>query len=195
MAPDDPLTLFLEWFAEAEQAEPDLPEAAHLATATAAGRPSGRIVLARPGEGGGFEFHTNRRSRKGRELAENAFAALVWHWKSLGRQVRVEGAVALLSDELSDAYWDARTKGSQISAMLSDQSEPIGSREELEQRHRELESRFGYFPVSRPPHWGGYRLTPDRYEFWTHRDDRLHDRLEFSREHEGRPWQSTLLQP
>lgn len=195
MAQDDPLTLFLEWFAEAERSEPDLPEAAHLATATAAGRPSGRVVLVRPGEDEGFEFHTNRRSRKGRELAENPFAALLWHWKSLGRQVRVEGTVAPLSDEASDAYWDARAKGSQISALLSDQSEPIGSREELEQRHRELQSRFGYFPIPRPSHWGGYRLTPDRYEFWTHRDDRLHDRLVFTREGEGGPWQSMLLQP
>lgn len=195
MAQDAPLTLFLEWFAEAERSEPELPDAAHLATATAAGRPSGRIVLARPSEGGGFEFHTNRRSRKGRELAENPFAALVWHWKSLGRQVRVEGAVAALSDAESDAYWDARTKGSQISAMLSDQSQPVGSRDELEQRHRDLVARFGYFPVPRPSHWGGYRLTPDRYEFWTHRDDRLHDRIEFSREAEGGPWQSMRLQP
>jgi pyridoxamine 5'-phosphate oxidase len=195
MAEQDPLTLFLEWFAEAEGAEPDLPEAAHLATADAAGRPSGRVVLVRPSTGGGFEFHTNRNSQKGRELAENPFGALVWHWKSLGRQVRVEGAVAPLSDEESDAYWDARAKGSQISAMLSDQSEPIGSREELEQRHRELESRFGYFPIPRSSHWGGYRLTPDRYEFWTHRDDRLHDRLAFTRPSEGGLWQSTLLQP
>jgi pyridoxamine 5'-phosphate oxidase len=195
MAQDDPLTLFLEWFAEAERAEPDLPESAHLATADAAGRPSGRVVLVRSSDGGGFEFHTNRNSQKGRELAENPFGALVWHWKSLGRQVRVEGAVAPLSDEESDAYWDARAKGSQISAMLSDQSEPVGSREELHQRHQELESRFGYFPVPRPSHWGGYRLTPDRYEFWTHRDDRLHERLAFSQPSEGGAWQATLLQP
>jgi pyridoxamine 5'-phosphate oxidase len=195
MAEQDPLTLFLEWFAEAERAESDLPEAAHLATATAEGRPSGRVVLVRPSDGGGFEFHTNTRSQKGRELAENPFAALVWHWKSLGRQVRMEGTVAPLSDAESDAYWNARAKGSQISAMLSDQSEPIGAREELEQRHRELESRFGYFPVPRPSHWGGYRLTPDRYEFWMHREDRLHERLAFSQASEGGAWQLTLLQP
>ncbi len=195
MAQHDPLTLFIEWFAEAERSEPELHEAAHLATATAAGRPSGRVVLARPGEGGGLDFHTNRLSQKGRELAENLFAALTWHWKSLGRQIRVEGAVALLSDAQSDAYWEARPKGSQISALASDQSQPIESRDELRERHRELTSRFCYFPVLRPAHWGGYRLIPDRYEFWTHRDDRLHERIEFSRDGEDGPWRSALLQP
>lgn len=191
----DPLELFRSWFVEAEAGEPDLPEAAHLATVSAEGRPSNRVVLTRLRDDGTFEFHTNRQSLKGVELAQNPHAALTWHWKSLGRQVRVEGEAAAMTEEESDAYWQQRASGSQISATLSAQSQPVDSREELEARHRELESKYGYFPVPRPSHWGGYRVTPGRIEFWVHRDDRLHDRLEFRRESDGERWATARLQP
>lgn len=195
LASDDPLAFFRGWFAEAEAAEPDLPDAASLATVSAEGRPSIRVVLVRLRDDGTFEFHTNRESRKGLELAQNPHAALTWHWKSQGRQVRVEGDAAPMTDEESDDYWQQRARGSQISATISAQSRPVDSREELEVRRRELESSLGYFPVPRPPHWGGYRVTPLLFEFWVHRDDRLHDRLEFRRQRAGEPWTAMRLQP
>ena len=192
---DDPIDLYRTWFAEATSSEPDLAEAANLATASAEGRPSSRLVLVRLREDGDFEFHTNRQSRKGREMAENPHVALTWHWKSLGRQVRVEGVAALLSDEQSDAYWDERARGSQISASISQQSEPIDAREELERRREDLDESAGYFPVARPSHWGGYLVRPDRIEFWIHRDDRLHDRLQYRRTEIAGEWSVVRLQP
>ena len=192
---DDPIYLYRTWFAEATSSEPDLAEAANLATASAEGRPSSRLVLVRLREDGDFEFHTNRQSRKGREMAENPYVALTWHWKSLGRQVRVEGVAALLSDEQSDAYWDERARGSQISASISEQSEPVDSREELDRRRADLDASEGDFSVARPSHWGGYLVRPDRIEFWIHRDDRLHDRLQFRRTEIAGEWSAVRLQP
>ena len=192
---DDPIYLYRTWFAEATSSEPDLAEAANLATASAEGRPSSRLVLVRLREDGDFEFHTNRQSRKGREMAENPYVALTWHWKSLGRQVRVEGVAALLSDEQSDAYWDERARGSQISASISEQSEPVDSREELDRRRADLDASEGDFSVARPSHWGGYRGRPDRIEFWIHRDDRLHDRLQYRRTEIAGEWSAVRLQP
>ncbi|HJM88538.1 MAG TPA: pyridoxamine 5'-phosphate oxidase [Dehalococcoidia bacterium] len=192
---DDPIDLYRTWLAEATSSEPDLAEAANLATASAEGRPSSRLVLVQLREDGDFEFHTNRQSRKGREMAENPHVALTWHWKSLGRQVRVEGVAALLSDEQSDAYWNERARGSQISASISQQSEPVDSREELDRRRADLDASAGYFPVARPSHWGGYLVRPDLIEFWIHRDDRLHDRLQFRRTETAGEWLATRLQP
>ena len=128
-------------------------------------------------------------------MAENPHVALTWHWKSLGRQVRVEGVAALLSDEQSDAYWNERARGSQISASISQQSEPVDSREELDRRRADLDASAGYFPVARPSHWGGYLVRPDLIEFWIHRDDRLHDRLQFRRTETAGEWLATRLQP
>ena len=191
----DPLALFAEWYAEAEAREPALPEAAGLATVGADGRPSSRMVLAKRFSEQGFDFFTSSTSRKGHELAANPYGALTWHWKSLQRQVRVEGRVDALPDEESDAYWATRPRGSQISARASAQSEPIASRADLEVRVAEIDARFKGQPVPRPAFWRGYRLVPNRIEFWQHRDDRLHDRLEFRREGPRRQWVATLLQP
>jgi pyridoxamine 5'-phosphate oxidase len=192
--PSDPFVLFEQWFAEASAAEP-AADAASLATVDAAGQPSNRVVLVKRVSADGFEFHTNYRSRKGRELAANPRAALAYHWKSLGRSVRVEGVAEPLGGEESDAYWYSRPRASRISARISEQSEPVGSRTELEERSAGEAARIGEGEVERPAHWGGYRLVPLRIEFWTHRDDRLHDRLEFTRPSPGAPWSARRLQP
>jgi pyridoxamine 5'-phosphate oxidase len=191
----DPIAVFEEWFAEAAAREPGLPDAASLATVSAEGRPSNRVVLVKAVSEAGFDFYTNYRSRKGEELASNPAAALTYHWKSLGRSVRVEGDVEPLSSEASDAYWYTRPRGSRISARVSEQSQPVGSRAELEGRSAAEAERIGEGEIERPAHWGGYRLVPLRIEFWTHRDDRLHDRLEFARSTPDAPWESRLLQP
>lgn len=191
----DPIALFRAWFAEAQASETALPDAASLATAAPDGMPANRMVLANLVGAGGFDFYTNYRSRKGRELAANPRAALTYHWKSLGRSVRIEGAVSKLDAAASDAYWSRRPVGSRLSARVSQQSEPIDSRDELERRQREKCTRLGEAAIPRPEHWGGYRLTPSRIEFWTHRDDRLHERIEFQRDAPDRLWTRRLLQP
>ncbi len=190
----DPFTLFEEWFSEASAAE-DAANAAALATVSADGRPSNRVVLVQAAGTGGFEFHTNYRSRKGLELAANPAAALTYHWKSLGRAVRIEGDVHRLSAEESDAYWYTRARASRISARISAQSEPVATRADLEAATTLEAQRIGDAEVERPPHWGGYRLVPTRVEFWQHRDDRLHERIAFTRATPDDEWQSTLLQP
>ena len=195
MGIEEPLTLFGMWFEEAVAGEPTLPDAASLATATAEGRPSNRVVLVKRVSEAGFEFHTNYHSYKGKELAANPRAALTYHWKSLGRSVRVEGRVEQLTAEESDAYWYTRPRESRISARSSDQSRIIGSREELEARSAAEAERIGDGEVERPEHWGGYRLVPLRIEFWTHREDRFHERLEFTRKTEDAEWKHRLLQP
>jgi len=192
---EEPLTLFGLWFAEAEREESTLPDAAALATATADGRPSNRVVLVKRVSEAGFEFHTNYRSPKGEELAANPWAALTYHWKSLGRAVRVEGEVGRLSSEESDAYWYSRPRESRISARSSEQSQAVGSREELEAASAAEAARMGEGEVTRPEHWGGYRLVPVRIEFWTHREDRFHERIEFRRESVDGEWERRLLQP
>jgi len=192
--PSDPFVLFEEWFAEARAAEP-AADAASLATVDAAGQPSNRVVLVKRVSAAGFEFHTNYRSRKGRELAANPRAALAYHWKSLGRSVRVEGVAEPLGGVESDAYWYTRPRASRISARISEQSAPVGGRAELEARAAAEVARLGEAEVERPAHWGGYRLVPLRIEFWTHRDDRLHDRLEYTRATSEAAWSARRLQP
>lgn len=193
--PADPIARFHEWFAEAARLEPAVPDAAALATVDADGRPSNRVVLVKAVTTQGFDFFTNYDSRKGIELAANPAAALTYHWKSLGRSVRIEGDTTRLDPAASDTYWFSRPRGSRISARVSAQSQPIASREDLEARTTAEAARIGEAEVDRPTNWGGYRLVPLRIEFWTHRDDRLHDRLEFTRPSPDTPWQSRLLQP
>lgn len=192
-AVDDPLVLFEAWFEEAEASGLLLPESMALATATPDGAPSVRMVLLKGVDARGFRFFTNHESRKASELATNPRGALCFHWSVLERQVRVEGPVSRLSREESEAYFRTRARGSQIGAWASDQSRPIGSRAELEAKERAAASRFAEGEVPLPPYWGGYRLAPERIEFWQGRANRLHDRLRFQREGEG--WSVTRLQP
>ncbi|MEX2228377.1 MAG: pyridoxamine 5'-phosphate oxidase [Dehalococcoidia bacterium] len=193
--PANPIALFHAWYAEAVASELSGPDAASLATVGADGSPSNRMVLVKRVSADGFEFHTNYRSRKGRDLGANPRAALAYHWKSLGRAVRVEGVVSKLDASASDAYWATRPAGSRLSASASDQSEPIESREALARKIAETAQRAGERAVTRPEHWGGYCLVPVRIEFWTHRDDRLHERVEFRRAAADRPWTRRILQP
>jgi pyridoxamine 5'-phosphate oxidase len=165
-----------------------------LATADGSGRPSSRMVLLRGLDERGFRFYTNRTSRKGRDLTEHPRAALLFHWHPLGRQVRIEGPVSVLSDEESDAYFERRERISQLAAWASDQSRPIASREELLERLAATEKQFEGRPVERPPHWGGYVVTPETIEFWEHGDHRLHHRRRFTRSSDG-GWASELLAP
>jgi pyridoxamine 5'-phosphate oxidase len=189
----DPLKLFDEWLAEARESEPNDPEAMALATADAQGKPSVRIVLLKGHGPEGFVFYTNQQSRKGDELAANANAALLFHWKSLRRQIRIEGAVSGVSAQEGDAYFASRSRDSQLGAWASDQSRPLPSRANFEARYEAMRSRFEGADVPRPPHWGGYRVTPKRIEFWTDRPHRLHERRLFVHDEEG--WTEGLLYP
>ena len=189
----DPFALFDEWLAEAHASEPELAEAMTVATADGSGRPSARIVLLKGHGPDGFVFYTNQRSRKGEELASNPHAALLFHWKSLRRQVRIEGPVSAVSDAEADAYFATRSRDSQLGALASDQSQPLNSREEFEGKYEEMKARFEYMEVPRPPHWGGYRVAPATIEFWTDRPHRLHERRLFTRTPEG--WTEGLLYP
>jgi len=189
----DPFALFDEWLAEAHASEPELAEAMTVATADGSGRPSARIVLLKGHGPDGFVFYTNQRSRKGEQLASNPHAALLFHWKSLRRQVRIEGPVSAVSDAEADAYFATRSRDSQLGALASDQSQPLNSREEFEGKYEEMKARFEYMGVPRPPHWGGYRVAPETIEFWTDRPHRLHERRLFTRTPEG--WTEGLLYP
>jgi pyridoxamine 5'-phosphate oxidase len=186
----DPLALFHDWFEAAREAGVEAPEAMTLATADAEGRPSARMLLLKSADERGFTFFSGYESRKGRELAANPRAALVFYWRPLGRQVRVEGSVRRLSPAESDAYWVTRPPRSRAAAAASRQGEAIESREALE---AEFERLLPGDEVPRPERWGGYVLEPDAIELWQHRDDRLHERLRFTRAREG--WQSELLAP
>ena len=188
----DPLRQFERWFEEAS-AESRAPEAAALATASPMGDPSARMVLLKRFDADGFVFHTNYDSRKGRELEANPRAALLFYWDPLGRQVRIEGPVERVPPEETVEYFGTRPRGAQIGAHASRQSRPIGSREELEARVDELERELEGRDVPVPEWWGGYRLAPETYEFWQHRDDRLHDRLVYRRD--GEAWAVERLQP
>lgn len=190
----DPLDLFDQWLAEARAVEPNDPEAMALATADAAGNPSARMVLLKGHGPEGFVFYTNVDSRKGGELAANPNAALVFHWKSLRRQVRVEGAIETVGDDEADAYYQTRVRDSQLGAWASDQSRALDRRETLEARFAEVAERFDGRPVPRPPHWSGFRVVPKSIEFWSDGAHRLHQRRVFVRE-TGGGWSEGLLYP
>jgi pyridoxamine 5'-phosphate oxidase len=189
----DPFVLFDAWYAEARASELNDSNAMALATADAAGRPSVRMVLLKGHDERGFVFYTNRESRKAGELTDNPHAALLFHWKSLRRQVRIEGIVALANDAESDAYFATRSRDSQLGAWASDQSRPLDARETFEARFAETEARFAAQDVPRPPNWGGYRVVPQRIEFWQDREHRLHERRLFTINVNG--WSEGLLYP
>jgi len=191
--PTDPFQLFDAWFREARAAEVNDPEAMALATAAESGQPSVRMVLLKGHGPDGFVFYTNDESAKGEQLAANPNAALLFHWRALRRQVRIEGAVERATNAEADAYFATRARDSQIGAWASDQSRPLASRETFETRFSEFERKFAGADVPRPPHWGGYRLVPQRIEFWTDRPHRLHERRLFTRGGDG--WTEGLLYP
>jgi pyridoxamine 5'-phosphate oxidase len=189
----DPIARFLRWYREAWKAGIAQPDAVALATASPKGAPSVRFVLLKQADENGFVIYTDARSRKGRELAANARAALAFHWQPLGRQVRVEGRVRRVSDAEADAYWATRPRGSQLSGATSKQSARLAQRASLVARRRALERSLVGQDVPRPPSWGGFRIEPSAIEFWTHRDDRLHHRERFERVARG--WELSLLEP
>jgi pyridoxamine 5'-phosphate oxidase len=189
----DPLAQFRGWFAEAA-ASVEVPEAMALATATADAAPSVRMVLLKDVGERGLVFYSHYTSRKGRELEENPQAALLFHWSPLGRQVRVEGRVERVPEEQSDAYFATRPRGAQLGAVASNQSRPLASREKLDARLAELEGELGDGPISRPPTWGGFLLVPAAWEFWQHRDSRLHDRFRYEPDPSG-GWRVERLFP
>ena len=192
---DDPFALFDAWFAEARASEPNDADAMALATADAEGRPSVRMVLLKSADReSGFTFHTNSLSRKGREMADNDAVALLFHWKSLRRQIRIEGRVASAPVAESDAYFATRGRQSQLSAWASDQSRPLGSRAELEERQAAMEAKYAGEDVPRPPHWHGYRVEPRTIEFWSDGAHRLHNRRLFTRGEDG-AWSEGRLYP
>ena len=190
---DDPFTLFEAWFAEARASEPNDPDAMALATVDGRGRPSVRIVLLKGHGPSGFIFYTNDDSRKGRELAEHPDAALLFHWKSLRRQVRIDGAVERVDGATADAYFASRSRDSQLGAWASDQSQPLASREVFMAQFDGMAARFDGRQVPRPPHWGGYRVVPQQMEFWQDGAHRLHERRLFTRDGDG--WTESLLYP
>ena len=189
----DPNQLFDAWLEEAERSEPNDPNAMALATADGAGRPSVRMVLLKGRDARGFVFHTNLDSRKGEELAANPHAALLFHWKSLRRQIRIEGGIEPVRAEESDAYFATRSRERQLGAWASQQSRPLADRAAFEERLAEVSKRYDGQEVPRPPRWGGLRLIPERIEFWLDREHRLHERRLFEREGEG--WREGLLYP
>ena len=190
---NDPLTLFHNWLQEAEEKEENVPTAACLATSNTNAIPSARMVLLKSADDRGFVFYTNLDSRKGGEIRQNPHAALCFHWKSLDRQVRVEGTVTLVSETDADAYFATRPRDAQIGAWASLQSRPLRSRSQLENQVAEYSAKFALGPVPRPGHWSGYCLNPTNFEFWEKRSSRLHDRLKYERS-KGR-WRHEWLFP
>ena len=189
----DPLALFDEWYAQARETEVNDSNAMALATADAAGRPSVRMVLLKGHSAQGFVFYTNFEGRKAGELLANPHAALLFHWKSLRRQIRIEGPVEPVDDATADAYFATRSRDSQLGAWASDQSRPLASRQHFLDRFEEVSIRFEGQPVSRPPHWSGLRVVPQTIEFWQDREYRLHERRVFTRTDTG--WDEGMLYP
>jgi len=194
-AADDPFELFDLWFAEANAREPNDPNAMALATVDADGLPDVRMVLLKGHDARGFVFYTNSHSAKGRELAGQPRAALLFHWKSLRRQVRVRGAVEAVAEAESDAYFASRPRASQVGAWASDQSAPLAARSVLEGRVSDFDAKFEGADVPRPPHWRGYRVVPAQIEFWRDRRSRLHERRLFSRLGGDGSWSTRMLYP
>jgi pyridoxamine 5'-phosphate oxidase len=191
----EPFALFAEWFAEACKAEPNDPNAMSLATVDADGLPDVRMVLMKGFDAAGFVFYSHIASQKGRELAANPKAALLFHWKSLRRQVRIRGNVSPVTSEEADAYFTTRPKQAQIGAWASKQSQPLESRFAFEQAIAKIAAKHIISEVPRPPGWSGWRIAPVRFEFWHDRPFRLHDRIEFARAATGEAWSKTRLYP
>lgn len=189
----DPHLLFEQWYALARESELNDANAMALATAGREGRPSVRMVLLKGHDDRGFVFYTHQDSRKGKELEANPAASLLFHWKSLRRQIRIEGAVSPVSAEEADVYFATRSRDSRLGAWASDQSRPLDRRETFERRYEEMRARFEGGEVPRPPRWSGYRVVPERIEFWTDRAHRLHERRLFTRTASG--WAEGLLYP
>jgi len=188
-----PITLFEQWFADATAHEPNDPNAMALATATGSGIPSVRMVLLKGHGPKGFVFYTNSESRKGDEIAANKHVALLFHWKSLRRQIRIEGSLSTVTDAEADAYFASRAHDSQLGAWASDQSRPMPDRATFESRLEHYRQQFGDGEIPRPPHWTGFRVSPEHMEFWEDRDNRLHHRRVFFRN--GQNWTEGLLYP
>ena len=191
----DPLALFADWYEEANRSEPNDPSAMSLATVGPDGTPAVRMVLLKGFDPAGFVFYTNTESRKGEHLLAHPKGALLFHWKSLRRQVRLEGPVSPTTPEEADAYFATRDRGSQLGAWASDQSRPLESRFALEKRVAEITARHVIGKVPRPAHWSGFRLQPLLIEFWQDGAFRLHDRLEYRRSAPGAPWATRTLYP
>lgn len=189
----DPYSLFAEWMAEAEKAEPNDPNAMAVATSTADGRPSVRMLLLKGVDERGFVFYTNTESRKGEELLSNPHAALLFHWKSLRRQIRIEGPVETVSAAEADAYFASRSRMSRLGALASDQSRPLKDRTIFEERLAAADERYGDGPIPRPANWSGFRVLPETIEFWQDRPYRLHDRAVWKHNMTG--WNATRLYP
>ncbi len=191
----DPFALFETWFAEAKKSELNDPNAMALSTVDAEGMPNSRMVLLNGRDGEDFVFYTNTQSQKGEELLAQPKAALLFHWKSLRRQVRIRGAVTVVSDEMADAYFQSRPRDSRIGAWASQQSRPLESRFALEKAVAIQAAKFGVGTIPRPPHWTGFRISPVYLEFWRDGAFRLHDRVVFRRAQVGEPWARARLYP
>jgi pyridoxamine 5'-phosphate oxidase len=189
----DPYELFSAWYAEARETEPNDSNAMTLATADAEGQPSARMVLLKGHGPDGFVFYTNQESRKAEDIQANPKAAFLFHWKTLRRQIRIEGSLSRVDDDVADKYFATRSRDSQLGAWASDQSRPLENRETFEARFVETQKRFDGKDISRPPHWSGYCLSPSHFEFWRDREHRLHERRVFTRDGDG--WTEGWLYP